>query len=153
MTALGVALALALFGGIAVYLVSRARPTPVPPSALHALVHVWCDVWGMPASSLPTLLAVRGRDLNCHDGRGWVAASLGGGCVAGTHSTRQGGAVITVAMPDGVPMHEWALVHEAAHARIDIAMGRPVPDAEAHGRLDFMTWISTGNAALAARGE
>jgi hypothetical protein len=152
MTALGVALALALFGAIGVYLWRRARPTPVPAAALEALRYVWRDVWGMPEPLLPTLLAVRGRDLDCKDGRGWVAASLGG-CVAGTHSTRQGGAVLTVAMPDGVPMHEWALVHEAAHARLDSAMGRPVPDAEAHGRLDFMQWISTGNAALAARGE
>ena len=152
MTALGISLALALFAGIGVYLVSHARRTPVPSAAIEALRYVWFDVWGMPAASLPTLLAVRGRDLNCKDGRGWVAASLGG-CVAGTHSMRQGDPVLTVAFPDGVPMHETALVHEAAHARLDIAMGRPVPDAEAHGRLDFMQWIASGNEALTARGQ
>lgn len=144
MTALGVGLVVALFGGIGFFLWRKARPTAVPGAARDALYRVWTTTWGLDPVTLPVLIAVRGADLNCHNGRGWKAVSLGK-CVAGTHS----GAFITVAFPDGVPLHETALVHEAAHCRLDMELRREVADEEAHANFDFNAWIVQGNEALA----
>jgi hypothetical protein len=117
----------------------------VPPEAAAALDYVWTSLWDMDPERMPMLIAVRGKDLNCKDGRGWVSGD--GRCFAGSHS----GESITVAFPEAVPLHETALNHEAAHQRLDVELGRRVGDSEAHGREDFQAWIREANAALAAR--
>jgi hypothetical protein len=151
MTAVGVGLVLAFFGAIGAYLWHRARPTPVPPEARHALRYLWVDLWRLDIALMPLLIAVAGRDLNCHSGEGWIAAD--GRCVAGTSNGHGAGSVATVAFPAGMPLHRTALCHEAAHCRLALLLGYWPNESAAHARVDFTEWISTGNAALAARGE
>lgn len=96
------------------------KATPWPPGAAEAIRLVWCTSFGQPWSTRPRVFFIRGKNLDCQDGRGWMDAW--GRCVAG--QTMPAARAVNVAHWEGARWSQLALHHELGHF-LDKVQGRP----------------------------
>lgn len=131
----------------------RDQLDKVPPEFHAAATYVWSDLWKM-APVVPSLFAVKPRNLNCHSGHGWLRGP--GDCIAGASAPVGGSGECTLAIWPGAKPSETALVHELRHVRrwIEVpgtSLGEP--EEAAHASPGFNVDIDAANALLASRGQ
>ena len=106
------ALALA---GVNVYLYRRAKKAdgPEPDEALvkRALTIIWVKTYGQKLETLPSIIWVTGKALDCANGTGWKDSL--GRCVAGL--TWVENALCKVGWVEGELLSDTALAHELGH--------------------------------------
>lgn len=111
--------AMASLGALIWLLVRHVKAPPPPEGAAEALDLVM-GFYGIAKENRPHLQFIRGADLNCREGRGFMEH---GACVAG--SMRIGPKVITLAWPVNQTFSKSALSHEATHFWLEIRGGAP----------------------------
>jgi len=88
----------------------RGRAT-WPPGAEAAIRKVWCTCYGQTWESRPRVIFIRGKALDCADGKAFRDAW--GRCVAG--QTMISATAINVAWYEGARWSQTALAHELGH--------------------------------------
>jgi len=91
---------------------SMFRPAPSPEGSKEAVELVWRTVYGRKEPP-PGVFWIGQEELNCRDGKGFRAVTIGNDCVGGVTYVPW---AVTVALPDNTKIHETALAHELWHA-------------------------------------
>lgn len=111
----------------------KFAPLPWPAGAQAAIWFIWCDLYKQRWQDRPRVFFIRGKDLNCNGGKGWMSI---GKCVAGQAMPWM--RAINVAYPEGAKFHETALAHELWHS---------IPGNEEH-TVAFQIQVANAVAAL-----
>ncbi len=137
--------------GVNIYLYRRGKQAagPEPDAALvkRALGIIWVKMYGHTLDTLPSIIWVTGKDLDCANGTGWRDSQ--GRCVAGL--TWVESALCKVGWVEGELLSDTALAHELGHYHLYLT-GQPTDGDHTGPFYAFGGLKDLANGALRAVG-